>query len=254
MFFGKAKKKSSFRYGVFGDNDFTTSFNGTVIDGVEKIDESLMLDDLCVSGKALFMGEVDADKIVIYGDAEFRDFTTCDDISIIGDAEFKREIVCESLVISGKAEILGSVSADVLIVEGGMIVNSKIKTISLNVSGELRCNDKIYADKVLVKGSLESVGCVRCIDIRFTSERKSSLERIVTDKLVAVNRSDEFNDLVLVCGEAECGVANLECAKIDYLRCERCKIGSGCVIGKLECRGKAEIAQDASVERIINIC
>ena len=253
MFFGKPKKKDSFGYGVFEEIDRTVSFNGTVIDGVERIEENLLLDDLCVSGSAVFMGEVDADKLVVYGSAEFREFATGDDVRIIGDSVFKNDLVCESLVVPGDAYILGVTSSDVVIVEGRMRANHKVKTISLNVNGVLYCHDKLYADKILVKGAIESDSSIRCIDIRFTSERRSVVRHSVKDKLFSVSRAAEPGEFVLCCDNAECGNANIEYAKIDYLRCERCKIGRGCVIGKLECAGNAEIAPDAVVEEFITV-
>lgn len=253
MFFGKTKKKDSFGHGVFDEIDQAVSFNGTVIDGVERIEENLLLDDLCVSGSAVFMGEVDADKLVIYGSAEFREFATGDDVRVIGEAVFKNELVCESIVVPGDAHMMGVTSSDVLIVEGRMRTNHKIKTISLNVTGGLNCHDRLYADKILIKGVLESDSVVRCMDIRFTSERRSSVRHIVTDKLFAVSRAAEPSEFVLSCDSVECGTANIELTKIDYLCCERCTIGRGCVIGKLECAGKAEISPDAVVEQMITV-
>lgn len=248
MFFGKPGKEDHFGYGVFEEGDRAVSFNGTVIDGVERIEENLLLDDLCISGNAVFVGEVDADKLVVYGSAEFREFATGDDVRIIGEAVFKNDLVCESLVIPGDAHVLGVTSSDVLIVEGRMKANHKVKSLSVNVSGELLCQDKLYADKILVKGLLSADSSIRCMDIRFTSERRSTVRNIVTDKLFSVSRAAEPGEFVLCCDSAECGNANIEYAKIDFLQCDRCKIGRGCVIGKLECTGKAEISPNAVVE------
>ncbi len=253
MFFGKPKKRNDFGYGVFDDSKYTTSFNGVVIDGVETIDDNLLLDDLCVSGSALFTGEVDADKIVIPGQAEFREFVTCDDMNIAGEATFKNELVCESIVVPGSAKMLDKVITDVLIVDGSLKANRKIKTINLNVDGTIESFDKLYADKALVKGSVIYASELRCFDVRITSEYPSTVGRIISDKLVTVSRSVEASEYVLTCDFAECGIVNIEYAKIDYLRCERCKIGRGCVIGKLECTETSEISDDAVVEHIVSV-
>ncbi len=253
MLFEKSVKNNGYGFGVFEDEGFASSFNGTVIDGVQKLDENLLTEDLCVSGSAIFSGEVDADRIVIPGRAEFRDFVTCDDINIAGEALLKNELVCESVVVPGDASFLDKIVSDVFIIGGSVKANRKIKTIRLNVDGELESFGKIYADKVLVKGSLVYASEMSCFDLRITSEKQSRAGRIMADKLSVVNRAEDKSEPVLTCDFVECGVANIEYANIDYLRCDSCKIGKGCVIGRLECFESAEISPDAVIEQIITV-
>ena len=253
MFFGRVKNGNDFSYGIFDDNGFVTSFNGTVIDGVEKIEENVLVDDLCISGSALFTGEVDADRIVVPGRAEFRDFLTCDDLNVAGEALTKEAVVCESIVVGGDMKTMGTIVTDVLVINGTMRSNRKVKTINLNIDGEYECLNKLFADKTVVNGSLVYVSELRSFDLKINSAIQSRAGRIVADKLVTVNRAKDSNEFVLTCDEAECGIAKLEYVKIDQLKCERCKIGPGCVIGRLEYTESADISSDAVVGQIVGV-
>jgi len=251
MFFTRSKTAFDSGYGMLDENGFVTSFNGTVIDGVEKIDENILIDDLCISGSAIFTGEVDADRIVVPGRAEFREFLTCDDLNVAGEALAKESVVCESIVVGGEMKTMGKVITDVLVIGGRMHSNRKIKTINLNVDGEFECSNKLFTDKAVINGVLVYVSELKSFDLKFKSPLQSKAGRIVTDMLVAINRDKEKNEFVLCCDVAECGVAKLEYVKIDELKCERCKIGPGCVIGRLEYSESAEISEDAVVGSLI---
>ena len=251
MLFGDRGKNSGFGLRGFDDNAFIKSFDGTVIDSVDKIEDNILLDDLCVSGSALFLGEVDADRIVISGHAEFREFATCDDLYISGSAVMKSEVVCESIIVSGEARMHDTVHADLIISDGFVKTNRRIKTINLNINGVLEGASLIYADKIDVQGSLNSGGEMKCFELTVNSDKPSVVGRLQADKLITVNRKPDDLDFVLNCDFADCGTVNIEYAKIDYLRCDRCRIGQGCVIGKLDCSEDAEISPDAMVDEFV---
>ncbi|MBQ8828120.1 MAG: hypothetical protein IJZ90_03165 [Clostridia bacterium] len=239
-------------FNVFDEIDFSHSFDGMVIDGDRVIDEEVNAGDLQVTGNAKFMEEVDTDSVEIIGTAEFRTFATCDDLNVSGSAVFKDEVVAESIVISGGATINGKVNADVLIVEGKLKVNSKVNVLSIGISGYMNCIHRVYFDKCHVKGSLVVSDLVKGIDIKFKSSAKSSLKRLVADNITVAGKPSEAA-YILTCDEADCGIADMEYAKIDHLMCDEAKIGRGCRIGLLEYRERAAISKDAFVEKIVKI-
>jgi cytoskeletal protein CcmA (bactofilin family) len=242
-------RKTGFGFDGIDDGSLRRSFDGTVIDGVDKIEENILLDDLCVSGRAVFLGEVDADRVVIPGSAEFREFTTCDDFHVSGSALVKGEFVCESLVVQGEARTLDTLHSDVIIVEGYLKASRKVKTINLNVNGTFECSGRIFADEIKAGGRLLAFGEIKCFELSVQSDKESVVGRLQADTLCVKKSSSSENEYVFNCDYADCGTVDIEYAKIDCLRCDQCRIGKGCVIGKLDCPGVAEISPDAVVEQ-----
>ena len=242
-------RKIGFGFGGIEEGAFKRSFDGTVIDGVDKIEENVLLDDLCVSGRAVFLGEVDADRVVIPGSAEFREFTTCDDFHVSGSALVKGEFVCESLVVQGEARTLDTLHSDLIIVEGYLKSSRKVKTINLNVDGTFECSGRVFADEIKTGGRLLALGEMKCFELDIESGKESIVGRLQADTLRVKNSLPSETEYVLNCDYADCGTVDIEYAKIDCLRCDQCRIGKGCVIGKLDCRGEAEISPDAVVEQ-----
>jgi len=235
-----------------GDSESSYSFDGIVLEGEQIIYDEICTTDLKVLGDVRFMETVDSDSLIITGVAEFKTFTTCDDMNVSGSAVFKDELLAESIVVSGGASINGKVNADVLIVEGKLKANSRVNALSVSVSGYMSCLHRLSFDKCHVSGNLVSTNIVKGIDIKFKSNSRSMIKRLIADKIVAFGKPAE-GSYILVCDEADCDRAELEYAKIDVLMCDECVIGKGCNIGVLECRGEAVISPDAYVDKIVKI-
>ncbi|MBE7064511.1 MAG: hypothetical protein E7384_01680 [Ruminococcaceae bacterium] len=253
MPFDKTKKiyRSSLDF-FDGNPESSYSFDGIVLDGEQIVNEAICTTDTKVIGDVRFMEMVDSDSLIVTGVAEFKTFTTCDDLNVSGSAVFKDELLAESIVVSGGTSVNGKINADVLIVEGKLKANSRVNALSVSVSGYMSCLHKLSFDKCHISGSLISTNIVKGMDIKFKSNSRSMIKRLIADNVTAVGKPAE-GSYILVCDEVDCDKAEIEYSKIDLLMCDSCVIGKGCNIGVLECRGDAEISPDAYVEKIVKI-
>lgn len=235
-----------------GNSDSSYSFDGIVIDGEQIVYDEICTTDLKVLGDVKFMEIVDSDALSVIGVAEFKTLVTCDDLTVPGSAVFKDEILAESIVVSGGASVNGKINADVLIVDGKLKANSHVTALSVGINGYMNCLHRLNFDKCHVKGSLVSINIVKGLDIKFKSESKSTVKRLLVDNVTVVGKPKTGNYL-LTCDEVDCEKADIVYTKIDVLMCDECRIGKGCHIGVLECRGDADISPDAYVDKILKI-
>ena len=253
MPFDKTRKKYRSSLDFFeGTPESSYSFDGIVFDGQQIINEEIYTTDMKVLGDIRFTETVDAESLLVTGVAEFKTFATCDDLNVSGSAFFKDELLAESIVVSGGVSVNGKINADVLIIEGKLKANSRVNALSVSVSGYMSCIHKLSFDKCHVGGSLISTNVVKGMDIKFKTQSRSMIKRLIADNIKAFGKPAE-GSYILVCDEADCDRAELEYSKIDLLMCDSCVIGKGCNIGVLECRGDVEISPDAYVEKIVKI-
>lgn len=235
-----------------GVTNTSYSFDGIVLEGEQIVYDEICTNEIKVLGDVKFMETVDADALSVIGVSEFKTLVTCDDLSVQGSAVFKDEIIAESIVIGGGASVNGKINADVLIVEGKLKANSRVNALSVSVKGYMNCLHRLNFDKCHVRGSLVSINIVKGLDIKFKSESKSIVKRLIVDSVTVEGKPKDSN-YILACDEVDCEKANLTYTKIDVLMCDECYIGKGCHIGVLECRGKIEISPEAFVDRIVKI-
>lgn len=253
MPFDKTRKIYKSSLDIFeGGQDSSYSFDGIVLEGEQIVYDEICTTDLKVLGDARFMEIVDSDALTVIGTAEFKTLATCDDLNVPGSAVFKDEVIAESIVISGGASVNGKINADVLIVEGKLKANSRVNALSVSVQGYMNCLHRLYFDKCHVSGTLMSINIVKGLDVKFKSESKSIVKRLIVDS-VTVSGVPKEGNYILVCDELDCEKAELVYTKIDFLMCDECVVGKGCYIGVLECRGDAVISPDAYVEKIVKI-
>lgn len=253
MPFDQTRKIYNSSLDVFeGIKDYSYSFDGIVLEGEQILYDEICTTDLKVIGDVRFMETVDSDALSVIGVAEFKTFATCDDLNVPGSAVFKDDLIAESIVISGGVSVNGKINADVLIVEGKLKANGKVNALSVSVKGYVNCLNKLHFDKCHIGGSLVAINVVKGMDIKFKSQSKSMVKRLIVDNLTVAGTPKE-GAYILICDEVDCEKADIEYTKIDILMCDECVIGKGCHIGVLECRGKISLSPDAYVEKIVNI-
>ena len=174
-----------------GVTNTSYSFDGIVLEGEQIVYDEICTNEIKVLGDVKFMETVDADALSVIGVSEFKTLVTCDDLSVQGSAVFKDEIIAESIVIGGGASVNGKINADVLIVEGKLKANSRVNALSVSVKGYMNCLHRLNFDKCHVRGSLVSINIVKGLDIKFKSESKSIVKRLIVDSVTV----DQIRDI-----------------------------------------------------------
>ncbi len=235
-------------------SQFTHEFNGLIVEATERHEQDLLVPNLCVTGEAYFIGMVDADHTEIVGEAEFFDFFTCDDLLVSGKCFCKENVLAEAVKISGFLRISGKLHTDFLDVGGSLTVNKAVKTNTLGVVGSLSCRAKLKFERGVIKGVVHVAELLRCISLKIISDRTSVVHHLVADKLfVRQSGPEEYAEVpafLLDCDMAECDAVDLEFCKIDRLYCQKARIGPGCMVNELFCRGEIVVSPHAVVYKV----
>lgn len=228
------------------------SFEGAVIDGEQTVDEKVSYDNLTVRGRAFFREGVDVTHLSIEGEATFLDYVTCDELAVRGMAVLKNRLVCLAAGFFGVTECFGNIHSDMISVTQQLKARGKISALGINVSGKLHCGGRISTDDLTVTGSVTAKGHVNAIGVRILANGTvNTFTEIKSDLVICDSKMPDPPDFALICDTIDCDTALLRYAKVDYVFCERCKIGAGSVVRVLECHDEPVIDPGATVQKII---
>jgi cytoskeletal protein CcmA (bactofilin family) len=228
------------------------TYEGTVIDGEQFVEEKLSDENMRITGHAVFRSFVDVDRLSVEGSAEFLDTLTCDEMTGYGNVILRKNLICGSASFLGYAEVFGDVHAETVSIAQQMKAYGRMETVNLKVGGRLTLSGKLTADTVMVKGSMSVRSIIRAIDVEYLANGVANkaveikAETVTVDSAVA-----NPSDFALICDTVECDTANLAYTKADYVFCETCDIGPGSVIRVLECHNEPKIHEGASVGKIL---
>lgn len=228
------------------------SFEGAVVDGEQIVDEKVVYDNLTVRGRAYFREGVDVSMLSVEGEATFLDYVTCDEFAVRGMAVLKNKLVCLAAGFFGATECYGNIHSDRISVTQQLKARGKINALSINVSGKLHCGGRISTDTLTVSGSVTAKGHVHAIGVRILANGTvNNFTEIKSDLVSCDSKMPDPPDFAMICDTVDCDTALLRYAKVDYVFCEKCRIGAGSVVRVLECHEDPVIEPDAIVEKII---
>ncbi|MBP1587312.1 MAG: hypothetical protein ILO53_02795 [Clostridia bacterium] len=228
------------------------SFEGAVIDGEQTVDEKVTYDNLTVRGRAFFREGVDVLRLSVEGEASFLSYVTCDEFAVRGMAVLKNKLVCLAAGFFGNTECFGSIHSDRISVTQQLKARGKINALGINVSGKLHCGGRISTDTLTVTGSVTAKGHVHAINVRILANGTvNNFTEIRSDIVTCDSKMPDPPDYALICDTIDCDTALLRYAKVDYVFCEKCRIGTGSVVRVLECHEEPLIDPGARVEKIV---
>ena len=233
-------------------------FNGLIIDGVQTYEEDLETKDLCVTGTAILLEDLEAENVEVPGSLDVRGLLTCDDLNVAGRCQCNYGVIIESGEISGSLKVAGKIDAESMAISGKVTSRSSVKVYDLDVKGELSCVGRLKCDQLDVTGSLWVDGKVRANTLFMDAGVKSYADEISADEIIVrknqkVASDDEYLDYLLTVTDMDCKTAELSYTRIGTLICHRAEIGPGCVIDEICCKESAEISPQATVGKVVYI-
>lgn len=232
---------------------YTHEFHGMIIESNQRLEQELQVPNLCVTGEACFVSMVDGDHTEIVGEAEFLDFLTCDDLLVPGKCYCKENVLAEAVKVSGFLKVSGKLTTEFLDVSGALTVNKRLRSNTLGVTGSVSCRDCCKFERGMIKGVIHAADFLRCIHLKIVSQRMSRVHRLVADTLYvrqAKPGAAEVPTFLLNCDVADCDTVDLEYCKIDRLYCHKARIGPGCMVNELICRGEIVVSPHAVVYKV----
>lgn len=229
-------------------------FDGLIIDGVQTYEDNLSTHDLCITGSAMLMEDLEADKVKILGRAEVRGMVTCDDIIIEGDCECGYTFVVDNAEVSGSLSVFRKIHAEFFACYGQTRCRGA-KIYELDVGGEFTCVGKLKSERISVMGAFWVMGALHTQKLSIDSGQKSQADEIFSDSVVVkrsllINEKEENTDYLLDCVNMECDKMNLSYCRIRTLSCIKGVIGPGCVIDEVICRKDVTISPEATVGKV----
>lgn len=234
-----------------GRKETPRTYEALVVDGDQSFSDKIYCDNVKVVGTGTFWELVDAGTLNVEGNAEFFDLATCDDFICTGKVLLKNKLIAQKTFFSGISECYGNINADSISVSGVLIANGNVSVINSNVSGKLEVGRNLNTDVLAISGSVISKTKVTALSVSVNSEGPVSRFVTLNAEVVTSDRAADGDDFVLVCDTMDCHLAKLSFAKVDYLFCEKCYIGQGTHVRRLECHEEPIIDKEAVVEEIL---
>lgn len=235
------------------------SFNGIVIEDNQTVEECVRLQNLQVTGNAMFLNTVEADRIEVPGSARFQTFVTCDRLDVSGSAVLMGRLLTETLRATGPLTAIKRIWTEVAVFENHVILQGPLNAsrVVIRTDATVNATAKMKIDRVTVNGQLTSGSTLRSLEAEFISCAYSDINEILTDR-IAVRykaRADvpgiSPGDYLLVVSFLDAGNASLEYTYAEQMYCDSAVIGNGCRIRQLTYRDQVEIAPGAVVERVL---
>ncbi|HHY81386.1 MAG TPA: polymer-forming cytoskeletal protein [Clostridiales bacterium] len=258
------------------------------ISSIGNIDGDINVDSISVSGKGSFTGNVNCDRINISGDCSFQKNvsadkvvvsgklhiggeTSADEIAVSGIGSFGSSVSTDKFDTSGYASIKGSLSGDSIYNSGTLKVEGDISADSLNTSGSLQTERGIKADSIKVSGTLktgsdvfvDSFNSSGCFSINgaliadsIKVELNSSDCRVAKDikaDIVNVFKRNPQNEVFLDAPAMITDSADLVNTRLKILKGSTLKIGTGCIIDRVEYTDELTVLEGAVVKEKVKV-
>ncbi len=231
-------------------------FNGLIIDGVQTYEEDLVTEDLCVTGTALLMEDLEAESVDVPGSLDVRGLLTCDDLNVSGRCQCNYGVVIETGDVSGILKVLGKINGESMSVSGKITARSSVKVYDLVIGGDFSCVGTLKSEQIDVNGSICVDGKINTSTLLLDTGFKSFADEIYADEVIVrknekIVTDDEYLDYLLNVTEIDCTSAALSYTRAVVLNCKRAEIGPGCVIDEIYCKEAVEISPQATVGKVV---
>lgn len=216
-----------------------------------------------ISGAAKVTSSVSAETTHISGGVSIEGDIDSREIKMSGGIRISGSVRGSDVRISGGTSIDGNLQGDTLDLAGGTKVRGGLKGGQVKISGETSVGNDVECDELRVHGSIfcnETVNCGLCeIDLAGESE----IRELVGSRITVLNKGRteggwtfNFKKLKLMNKEdsnlraqtIEGDDIILENTTAEIVRGMNIRIGSGCLIKRVEYSGTYDVAVDARVD------
>lgn len=228
------------------------------INGMENISKN-KFDNVIVNGSAVFPDGFEALKVRIDGTIKCNGDAVCSSIRCNGSARFFggidiKELYCDGSLISSGTQ---PVKIEQIYCSGAAKFLSDVLTDTIDINGSFNtengCNlnaKKVFCDgSIIVNGDINTdmLNADGFIFANTINAKKVYINSMLNRKLKKLLAKKPDTAISLINAD-EIELINIKASKIVG---KNIKIGSGCVIGSVECSGELSIDENAEVSEIL---